>query len=48
VTESHSRPTIDKGGHLPALPLFLHIEWRIRGLMLLLLIGLQVLTLLEW
>jgi transposase len=37
-----------KGGHIPALPLFLHIEWRIRGLMLLLLIGLQVLTLLEW
>jgi len=37
-----------KGGHLPALPLFLHIEWRIRGLMLLLLIALQVLALLEW
>jgi transposase len=37
-----------KGGHLPALALFLHIEWRIRGLMLLLLIGLQVLGLLEW
>ncbi|MEI7772075.1 MAG: hypothetical protein WCI67_18925, partial [Chloroflexales bacterium] len=37
-----------KGGQLPALPLFLHIEWRIRGLMLLLLIALQVLTLLEW
>jgi transposase len=37
-----------KGGHIPALPLFLHIEWRIRGLMLLLLVGLQVLTLLEW
>ena len=37
-----------KGGQLPALPLFLHIEWRIRGLMLLLLIALQVLGLLEW
>jgi len=37
-----------KGGYLPALPLFLHIEWRIRGLMLLLLIALQVLALLEW
>ncbi len=37
-----------KGGRLPALPLFLHLEWRIRGLMLLLLIALQVLSLLEW
>jgi transposase len=37
-----------KGGWLPALPLFLHIEQRIRGLMLLLLIGLQVLSLIEW
>ena len=37
-----------KGGQLPALPLFLHIAWRIRGLMLRLLIGLQVLGLLEW
>jgi transposase len=37
-----------KGGWLPALPLFLHIEWRIRGLMLLLLIALQVLSLIEW
>ena len=37
-----------KGGQLPALPLFLHIAWRIRGLMLLLLIALQVLALLEW
>ena len=33
---------------MPALPLFLHIAWRIRGLMLRLLIALQVLTLLEW
>lgn len=37
-----------KRGALPALPLFVHLEWRIRGLMLLLLIGLQVLSLLEW
>ena len=37
-----------KGGRIPALPVFLHLEWRIRGLMLLLLIALQVLTLLEW
>jgi len=37
-----------KRGGLPALPLYLQIEERIRGLMLLLLIGLQVLTLLEW
>jgi transposase len=37
-----------KRGGLPALPLYLQLEWRIRGLMLLLLIGLQVLTLLEW
>jgi transposase len=37
-----------KGGWLPALPLFLHIEQRIRGLMLLLLIALQVLSLIEW
>ncbi|MCG8348809.1 MAG: hypothetical protein MI924_13645 [Chloroflexales bacterium] len=37
-----------KWGAIPALPLFLHIEWRICGLMRLLLIGLQVLTLLEW
>jgi transposase len=37
-----------KGGWLPALPLFLHIEWRIRGLMLLLLLALQVLSLIEW
>jgi len=37
-----------KGGQLPALPLFLHIAWRIRGLMLLLLIALHVLALLEW
>ena len=37
-----------KGGQVPALPLFLHIEWRIRGLMLWLLIALQVRTLLEW
>ena len=37
-----------KGGYLPALPLFLHIAWRIRGLMLRLLIALQVRTLLEW
>lgn len=37
-----------KRGGLPALPLYLQLEWRIRGLMLLLLIALQVLTLLEW
>jgi transposase len=37
-----------KRGDLPALPLYLQLEWRIRGLMLLLLIALQVLTLLEW
>ena len=37
-----------KGGWLPALPLFLQIEQRIRGLMLLLLIALQVLSLIEW
>lgn len=37
-----------KGGWLPALPLFLHIAQRIRGLMLLLLIALQVLSLIEW
>ncbi|NJK32834.1 MAG: transposase [Deltaproteobacteria bacterium] len=37
-----------KGGWLPALPLFLHIEQRIRGLMLLLLIALQVLSLIAW
>ena len=37
-----------KGGQLPTLPLFLHIEWRIRGLMRLLLIALHLLGLLEW
>jgi transposase len=37
-----------KRGGLPALPLYLQLEWRIRGLLLLLLIALQVLTLLEW
>jgi transposase len=37
-----------KRGGLPALPLYVQLEWRIRGLMLLLLLGLQVLTLLEW
>ena len=37
-----------KGGPLPALPLFLPINWRIRGLMLLLRIAVQVLALLEW
>ncbi|MFQ3661462.1 MAG: IS1634 family transposase [Chloroflexaceae bacterium] len=36
------------GGWLPALPLFRHIEQRIRGLMLLLLIALQVLSLIAW
>ncbi|MCP3872190.1 MAG: transposase [Desulfobacteraceae bacterium] len=37
-----------KKGSLPALPLFLRIEERIKGLMLLLTIGLQVLTLMEF
>lgn len=37
-----------KRGSLPVLPLFLQIPERIRGLMLLLLIALQVLTLLEF
>jgi transposase len=37
-----------KGGSLPVLPLFLHLPERIRGLMLLLLIALQLLTLLEF
>lgn len=37
-----------KGGNLPALPLFLRIPERIIGLMLLLLVALQALTLLEF
>ncbi len=37
-----------KKGSLPALPLFLRIEERIKGLMMLLTIALQVLTLLEF
>lgn len=37
-----------KKGSLPALPLYLHLPERIRGLMLLLLIALQALTLLEF
>lgn len=37
-----------KRGSLPALPLFVHLAERIRGLMLLLLIALQLLTLLEF
>lgn len=37
-----------KRGHIPALPLFLHIQERIKGLMLLLTIALQVLTLMEF
>ncbi|MFZ3044400.1 MAG: transposase, partial [Desulfatirhabdiaceae bacterium] len=37
-----------KRGHIPALPLFLRIEERIKGLMLLLTIALQVLTLMEF
>ncbi|MBT9148781.1 MAG: hypothetical protein DDT28_00195 [Dehalococcoidia bacterium] len=37
-----------KGGSLPALPLFVRLPERIRGLMLLLLIALQALTLLEF
>jgi transposase len=37
-----------KRGSLPALPLFLHIPARIKGLMLLLLVALQALTLLEF
>lgn len=37
-----------KGGSLPALPLFLRIPARIKGLMLLLLVALQALTLLEF
>ena len=37
-----------KRGHIPALPLYLRIEERIKGLMLLLTIALQVLTLMEF
>jgi transposase len=37
-----------KGGSLPILPLFLRIEERIKGLMMLLTIALQVLTLIEF
>ena len=37
-----------KKGHIPALPLFLRIKERIKGLMLLLTIALQVLTLMEF
>lgn len=37
-----------KNGHIPALPLFLRIQERIKGLMLLLTIALQVLTLMEF
>jgi transposase len=37
-----------KGGSLPTLPLFLHLPERIIGLMLLLLVALQALTLLEF
>lgn len=37
-----------KKGHIPALPLFLRIPERIKGLMLLLTIALQVLTLIEF
>lgn len=37
-----------KGGRLPALPLFLRLPQRITGLMLLLLVALQALTLLEF
>jgi transposase len=37
-----------KKGHIPALPLFLRIPERIKGLMLLLTIALQVLTLMEF
>ena len=37
-----------KRGHIPALPLFLRIQERIKGLMLLLTIALQVLTLMEF
>jgi transposase len=37
-----------KGGSLPALPLWVRLPERIRGLMLLLLIALQALTLLEY
>lgn len=37
-----------KKGHIPALPLFLRIPERIKGLMLLLTIGLQILTLMEF
>jgi len=37
-----------KRGHIPALPLFLRIPERIKGLMLLLTIALQVLTLMEY
>jgi transposase len=37
-----------KRGHIPALPLFLRIQERIKGLMVLLTIALQVLTLMEF
>ena len=37
-----------KKGDLPALPLYLHLPDRIRGLMLLLLIALQALTLIDF
>ena len=37
-----------KKGSLPALPLFLRLDERIRGLMLLLMVALQALTLLEF
>ncbi len=37
-----------KKGHIPALPLFLRLPERIKGLMLLLTIALQVLTLMEF
>lgn len=37
-----------KKGHIPALPLFLRVPERIKGLMLLLTIALQVLTLMEF
>jgi len=37
-----------KGGSLPILPLFLRLEERIKGLMMLLTIALQVLTLIEF
>ena len=37
-----------KQGSLPALPLFLRLDERIRGLMLLLMVALQALTLLEF